>query len=108
VIKAPDQGSSLSASVEGAMKNGAFREEAAQLWHWVANIAQNPDFADLASQSTKTLLHPGFVGSAYSANGTGTLIVGMNPGGGTDTPNQEERDTLVRIRDEASVEAFTA
>jgi hypothetical protein len=30
----------------------------------------------------------------------------MNPGGGTDTPNKEERDTLVAIRDNDSIEAF--
>jgi hypothetical protein len=60
----------------------------------------------LAAQSTATLLHPGFLGPDYPVDGTGTLVIGMNPGGGTDTPNKEERDTLIAIRGEDSVAAF--
>lgn len=88
------------------VQDQAFKEEAAALWHWVANICRNPELADLAAQSTATLLHPGFVGPAYPVNGTGALVIGMNPGGGTDTPNVEERRTLVEIRDEGSPQAF--
>lgn len=88
------------------MHSVTFKEAAAHLWHWVANVGRNPEFEDLASQSTKTLLHPGFVGPTYPTDGTGTLVIGMNPGGGSDTPNMQERGTLLRIRDEASIEAF--
>ncbi|VXC98309.1 hypothetical protein SPHINGOT1_270115 [Sphingomonas sp. T1] len=88
------------------MQDQEFRKEAASLWHWVSNVCRNPDLADLAAQSTATLLHPGFLGLDYPIDGTGTLVIGMNPGGGTDTPNREERDTLVAIRDDGSVEAF--
>lgn len=88
------------------MQNQAFREKAAKLWHWVANICRNPDFADLAAQSTATLLHPGFVGSAYPTDGTGTLVIGMNPGGGTDTPHMEERKSLIAIRDKDTLDAY--
>lgn len=88
------------------MQDHAFRAEAAKLWHWVANICRNPDFSDLAAQSTATLLHPGFVGPGYPIDGTGTLIIGMNPGGGTDTPNLTERKTLIDIRDKDSLEAY--
>lgn len=80
------------------MQNQAFRADAAELWHWVANICRNPDFSDMAAQSTATLLHPGFVGPDYPVDGSGTLVIGMNPGGGTDTPHREERKTLVDIR----------
>lgn len=88
------------------MQDLEFRTEAAKLWHWVSNICGNADFADLAAQSTNTLLHPGFVGSNYPTNGTGTLIIGMNPGGGTDTPNLEERQTLIEMRDIGSLAAY--
>lgn len=88
------------------MQNQEFRTEAALLWNWVSNVCRNPDLADLAAQSTTTLLHPGFLGADYPVDGTGTLVIGMNPGGGTDTPDREERDTLVRMRDEDSVAAF--
>lgn len=83
-----------------------FRAEAASLWHWVSNVCRNPDLAELAAQSTATLLHPGFLGAKYPVDGTGTLVIGMNPGGSTDTPNKEERDALVEMRDNDSVEAF--
>lgn len=72
----------------------------------VSNVCRNPDLAELAAQSTATLLHPGFLGPSYPVDGTGTLVIGMNPGGGTDTSNREERATLVAIRDNDSVEAF--
>lgn len=88
------------------MQDQEFRTEAASLWHWVSNACNNPALGDLAAQSTETLLHPGFLGSSYPIDGTGTLVIGMNPGGGTDTPNKEERDTLVAIRDQDSVAAF--
>lgn len=88
------------------MQNQAFRAEAAKLWHWVANICRNPDFSDLAAQSTAALLHPGFVGPDYPTDGTGTLVIGMNPGGGTDTPNKDERKTLIDIRDKDSLDAY--
>jgi len=60
----------------------------------------------LAQQSTQTLAHPGFVGSEYPADGTGTLVIGMNPGGSGDTADLVERPTLVEIRDNPSLEAF--
>lgn len=88
------------------MQDQAFKADAAKLWHWVANICQNPDFCDLAAQSTATLLHPGFVGPDYPTDGTGTLVVGMNPGGGADTPNTEERMSLIDIREQASLAAY--
>ena len=88
------------------MQDQEFRAEAASLWHWVANVCRNPDLADLAAQSTATLLHPGFLGPNYPVDGTGTLVIGMNPGGGTDTADREERNTLVTIRDQDSVAAF--
>lgn len=88
------------------MQDQIFREEAAKLWHWVANICRNPDFSDLAAQSTATLLHPGFLGPEYPIDGTGTLVIGMNPGGGTDTPNMEERESLTDMRDKGSLDAF--
>ena len=88
------------------MQDVAFRTEAAKLWHWVANICLNPSFVDLAEQSTATLLHPGFVGPNYPTDGTGTLVIGMNPGGGTDTQHQKERQTLIDIRNNDSVETF--
>ncbi|RYG87187.1 MAG: hypothetical protein EON59_08135 [Alphaproteobacteria bacterium] len=88
------------------MQDHEFRVEAAKLWHWVANIGRNPNFSDLAAQSTATLLHPGFVGSDYQTDGTGTLVIGMNPGGGTDTRNIAERRTLIDIRDSDSVDAY--
>lgn len=88
------------------MQDETFKAAAADLWHWVANVCRNLEFADLAAQSTQTLLHPGFVGPAYPVDGTGTLVIGMNPGGGTDTPHEGERKTLIDIRDKPSVEAF--
>ena len=88
------------------MQDQAFRGEAAKLWHWVANICRNPDFTDLAAQAKDTLLHPGFVGSKYPTDGTGTLVIGMNPGGGADTSNTQEKKTLVDIRDEETLEAY--
>lgn len=91
---------------EVRMQNSSFRRDAAALWHWVANVNSNTQFSDLVEQSTDTLLHPGFVGSSYPVDGSGTLVIGMNPGGGTDTVNLEERETLVNIRREGSVRAF--
>lgn len=88
------------------MRDQAFRADAAKLWHWVANICRNPDFSDLAAQSTATLLHPGFVGPDYPTDGTGTLVVGMNPGGGTDTTNTDEKKSLIEIRDKNSLAAY--
>ncbi len=88
------------------MQDISFRTEAAKLWHWVANICHNPSFVDLAEQSTATLLHPGFVGPHFPTDGTGTLVIGMNPGGGTDTQHQQERQTLIDIRNNNSLETF--
>jgi hypothetical protein len=88
------------------MQSQEFRRNAAQLWQWVANVARNPDLATLAEQSTNALLHPGFVCPNYATDGSGTLVIGMNPGGGTDTPHMGERATLVRMRDEPTVQAF--
>lgn len=88
------------------MQDEKFRTEAASLWHWVSNICRNPDFVELATQSTATLLHPGFFGPRYPVDGTGTLVIGMNPGGGGDTPNREERETLIAIRDSDSIEVL--
>lgn len=88
------------------MQDVSFRSNAAAHWHWVAAISRNPDLSDLADQSTKTLAHPGFVGSKYCADGTGTLVIGMNPGGGGDTPDLVERQALLQIRDQPSIEAF--
>lgn len=88
------------------MQDMAFRIEAAKVWHWVANVSRNPEFADLAAQATATLLHPGFVGPDYPIDGTGTLIIGMNPGGGTDTTNHAERQTLFDIRATDSLAAY--
>lgn len=53
------------------MESGTFRETAAQLRGWVANFGRRPELADMASQSIKTLLHPGLVGPAYRAEGLG-------------------------------------
>ena len=85
------------------MQDETFRKEAASLWHFVANICRNPNYADLAAQSKATLLHPGFVGVNYPIDGTGTLVVGMNPGGGADTSNPQEKKTLINIRDSGSL-----
>lgn len=88
------------------MQDQVFRTEAAKLWHWVAKIHCNPDYSDLTACSIDTLPHPGFVGPDYPTDGTGTLVVGMRPGGRVDRLDVTERKTLIDIRDKGSLEVY--
>jgi hypothetical protein len=106
VESAMERSTGSATDEEAGMQDQDFRTEAAKLWHWVSNVCRNPDFSDLAAQSTDTLLHPGFVGPDYPTDGSGTLVIGMNPGGGADTPNSDERKTLIDIRNSDALEVY--
>jgi hypothetical protein len=84
-----------------------FEEDLAGLWHLVANFEKFAGLQDVAAHARPGVLaHPGFVGPNYRPNRTGTLVVGMNRGGSSETCDVEEFKSLRGIRDRPTIEAF--